>query len=176
MRVNRNGLAKIFGVHVGTVTAWLDRGCPVVERGGKARPWAFETADVIAWHTDRAISEAITQPIAGEGTALDAARLRKLNAEAESAEIKLAEQAGRLVRIADVTASLDEVLVPVKAKLGALPTRLAVRLAAAMTREDARAALHGGIQDCLAELQLEAAAYRRAKLEKIDDDEDEFAD
>jgi phage terminase Nu1 subunit (DNA packaging protein) len=54
-RVNRAGLAKIFGVPVADVDKWIELGCPYVKRStGKGDAWILDTADVSNWMIDRA--------------------------------------------------------------------------------------------------------------------------
>ncbi len=52
--VNRAELASIFDISLPTVDAWVRKGCPVVERGGRGREWQFFVPDVFNW---RVISE-----------------------------------------------------------------------------------------------------------------------
>lgn len=52
--VNRAELATIFEVSLPTVDAWVRKGCPVVERGGRGRDWQFYCPDVFNW---RVLSE-----------------------------------------------------------------------------------------------------------------------
>lgn len=51
MIANRTQLADIFGVAKTTVDAWVSKGCPVVEKGGKGTPSKYDTADVYRWLT-----------------------------------------------------------------------------------------------------------------------------
>lgn len=47
--MNRAELATLFEVSLPTVDAWVRKGCPVIERGSKGRPWQFSSADVFDW-------------------------------------------------------------------------------------------------------------------------------
>lgn len=47
--VNRAELAKIFDISLPTVDAWVRKGCPVEERGGRGREWKFHTSEVFNW-------------------------------------------------------------------------------------------------------------------------------
>ena len=47
--VNRAELATLFEVSLPTVDAWVRKGCPVVERGGRGREWKFHFAEVFNW-------------------------------------------------------------------------------------------------------------------------------
>lgn len=54
-RVNRAGLARVFGAAVADIDKWVGLGCPYIKRAaGKGDEWAFDTADVANWMLDRA--------------------------------------------------------------------------------------------------------------------------
>lgn len=54
-RVNRAGLARVFGAAVADIDKWLSLGCPYIKRAaGKGNEWVFDTADVANWILDRA--------------------------------------------------------------------------------------------------------------------------
>ena len=48
---NATEMAKLLGVHMTTVVAWVDLGCPVVsrERVGRKTHWVFDVAAVKEW-------------------------------------------------------------------------------------------------------------------------------
>lgn len=175
MKANRSQLARIFGVNRNTIAAWCDAGMPVASQGRQGREWQFETGEVHQWLLDRAVAEAVERaeraPI-GDGGAYDAARARKMAADAEVAEIKLEEIRGRVVAVDEVTRIADSIFATIRAKLFSLPTKLAVKLAAARTREDAKKLLTDGLNDCLEELIFDARRARRATLEDEDDEQE----
>ena len=49
--VNRVELAKILGVSLPTIDAYVRRGCPYVSKADREKgiPWEFNTAAVIDW-------------------------------------------------------------------------------------------------------------------------------
>lgn len=49
VRCNKAELAEVFGVSVAAVDAWLRRGCPYVQRGGRGQSWVFHMLDVAQW-------------------------------------------------------------------------------------------------------------------------------
>lgn len=52
-RVNRAGLAKVFGVPVAAVDKWIGLGCPYIKRaGGRGDEWILDTADVMNWRLE----------------------------------------------------------------------------------------------------------------------------
>lgn len=63
------------------------------------------------------------------GSSYDEARTRKVNAEAEIAELQLAKARGELALVEDVIAAWVDVLTATKAKLISIPTKTATILA-----------------------------------------------
>jgi phage terminase Nu1 subunit (DNA packaging protein) len=59
--VNRAELASLFEVSLPTVDAWVRKGCPVVERGGRGREWKFHFSEVFNW---RVLHEVTTRLVA----------------------------------------------------------------------------------------------------------------
>lgn len=94
-KVNRTGLADVFGVNVSTVDSWVKLNCPADQKGGRGREWVFDTADVSKWLLQRARDDA-----GGQDTQDDAAldRRKKL-AAARLAELDLAKQMGALAPV-----------------------------------------------------------------------------
>ena len=48
-QVTRQALADVFGVSLPTIDAWVRKGCPFVEKGGRGQEWQFNTAQVSKW-------------------------------------------------------------------------------------------------------------------------------
>ena len=46
---NRGEIAVMFGVSPQSVDAWIRRGCPVVERGGRGKPAVMDVIAVAEW-------------------------------------------------------------------------------------------------------------------------------
>lgn len=57
-QVTRQALADVFGVSLPTIDAWVRKGCPFVEKGGRGQEWQFNTAQVSKWLRDRDVEEA----------------------------------------------------------------------------------------------------------------------
>ena len=53
MNVNKNNLAKIFGVDPRTIERWQTQGLPHVSGGGKGVEVTFDSAQVIEWYAQR---------------------------------------------------------------------------------------------------------------------------
>src|SRR4051794_16026613 len=94
--VNRVQLGDFLGVSLPTVDAYVRRGCPFVQRGNKGQEWQFNSADVVEWLKNDAVEREVGK---ADDPDIDAARLRKVLAEAQLAEMELAKQQGRFVDI-----------------------------------------------------------------------------
>jgi len=86
------------------------------------------------------------------GSSYDEARTRKVNAEAEIAELELAKIRGTLCMTNDVVAAWESVLHACKAKFLALPTKVAPILATETDVVVAKDHLENAIREALAEL------------------------
>ena len=86
------------------------------------------------------------------GSSYDEARTRKVNAEAEIAELELAKIRGTLCMTNDVVAAWESVLHACKAKFLALPTKVAPILATETDVVVAKDYLEGAIREALTEL------------------------
>ena len=86
------------------------------------------------------------------GSSYDEARTRKVNAEAEIAELELAKIRGTLCMTNDVVAAWESVLHACKAKFLALPTKVAPILATETDVVVAKDYLENAIREALTEL------------------------
>jgi pyrimidine deaminase RibD-like protein len=99
-------------------------------RAAICRKWKITAATLAAWelegidiHDDEQMSERNARKHGGSnGAEMAAARLRKLKAEARTAEMKAAEMEGRLIGIDEVEAAFT--------KLGSITKSLMIRLQA----------------------------------------------
>jgi phage terminase Nu1 subunit (DNA packaging protein) len=143
--VNLGEAAQIAGVSVNTVRAWLRRGLPAVQRQGE---WRIDVEAMQAW---RQRHLAAARPSAGKRE-IEAARARKLAAEAAMAEIDLALKCGDAVSIADAARGWAELVAAFRARILALPARLAPALVAETDLLRARAAVEAALHEALREL------------------------
>lgn len=86
------------------------------------------------------------------GSSYDEARTRKVNAEAEIAELQLAKARGELALVEDVIAAWVDVLAATKAKLMAIPTKTATILATENDPTIIKTELDEQIREALSEL------------------------
>lgn len=127
--------AAILGVHRNTVTNWINKGMPVVQRAdrNKGQEWQINVADVLAWREEQA-ADAVRQTydnLAEDGEiTLDEAKRRKILAEAQMAELDLAKARNAVVGIQDIAERIGEEYAEVRQLLLAIPDVLAQPLSA----------------------------------------------
>ncbi len=105
-------LAHLFQVRRHNVVAWVNRGCPYIQRADRAKglEWQFDLSAVVQWHVQEARlgheveheapdegEELVTVPVQSEHFKLEEAKRRKIYAEAELAELQLAKVKGELI-------------------------------------------------------------------------------
>lgn len=87
------------------------------------------------------------------GTPYDEARTRKVNAEAEIAELELAKVRGELVVVDDVIKAWETVLMAVKAKMMSVPTKAAPVVASEGEAGKCQAVIEDLVREALEELE-----------------------
>lgn len=123
-QVTRQALADVFGVSLPTIDAWVRKGCPFVEKGGRGQEWQFNTAQVSKWLRDRDVEEA-TGDIPDD---MDELKLRKQKAETELAELELAEKKGEVALIAEFERAQSMVFAAIRANIMNVPQRAVLQL------------------------------------------------
>lgn len=125
--VNRADLAAIFGVVPNTVTEWVRKGCPVLSRGSHGREYQFDTAAVIKWRMD-GLKEGLSKSDGREKPNFEIDRARKMQADADIAEVERDLARGSVVRISEVEDAVRAEYAVVRTRLGSLPGRLAPKV------------------------------------------------
>lgn len=148
--LNRSDLAAFHGVSLPTVDSWVRDGCPCQREGGKGSAYMFDSADVINWRLAKA-REGRRKDGGAAGT-IDEAKLRHETAKAELAEIELATKRAEVVPIGHVTRQIGKLLANVRARMLAIPTKVAPVAQVAASAEEARALIEAEIRDGLTEL------------------------
>lgn len=87
------------------------------------------------------------------GGSYDEARTRKVNAEAEIAELELAKVRGELVVVDDVIKAWETVLMAVKAKMMSVPTKAAPVVASEGEAGKCQAVIEDLVREALEELE-----------------------
>jgi phage terminase Nu1 subunit (DNA packaging protein) len=122
--VNRTVLADIFGVSLPTIDKWVRDSCPVVTRGGLGKKWAFNTADVAEWKTQRDVAAATGDADTSE----EELRLRKLQAETLMAELELAKARGLVAPIREFERAQSAVFAEIRTNCMNIPQRIVTQL------------------------------------------------
>ena len=123
-----------------------ERTCPIESKSGVIR---YRWPEYLAWWHARDVAAAEERSAPAD---LNEARTRKTAAEAELAELALEEQRGTLIRVDDAALRVARVLERVRARLVALPGKLAPRLPQLETAAECQAIVEGGVADVLTEL------------------------
>jgi phage terminase Nu1 subunit (DNA packaging protein) len=124
--VNRADMAAIIGVVPNTITEWVRRGCPVLERGSHGREYQFDTAAVIQWRMDCLQAEMMERD--GAAPDFDRDRARKMQADADLAEIERDLARGRVIERREVLDAVTSEYATVRSRLGSLPGLIAPRV------------------------------------------------
>lgn len=123
-QVTRQALADVFGVSLPTIDAWVRKGCPFVEKGGRGQEWQFNTAQVSKWLRDRDVEEAT----GGIPDGLEELKLREQKAKTELTELELAERKGEVALIAEFERAQAMVFAAIRANIMNVPQRAVLQL------------------------------------------------
>ena len=123
-QVTRQALADVFGVALPTIDAWVRKGCPFVEKGGRGQEWQFNTAQVSKWLRDRDVEEAT----GGIPDDLEELKLREQKAKTELTELELATKKGEVALIAEFERAQAMVFAAIRANIMNVPQRAVLQL------------------------------------------------
>lgn len=125
IELNQTQMGEVFGVSTRQVRNWEKDGL-VCRAAGNQK--FYPLAAAIRWYREREVSAALAEV---EVKDIDAAKLRKLEAEADTKELDLAVKRGELVPMDEVGDLVRESLEAVDAVLKHSPSRFAPQLAKA---------------------------------------------
>lgn len=158
--VNRTGLSDVFGVALTTVDSWVRQRCPVVARGhGKGQEWQFNTAQISRWLQDKAAEDAAND----EPDDIEKLRCRKMLADAQLAELELAERKGEVALVAEFERAQAMIFGVIRSNILNVPQRAVLQL---LGETDERAFK----EKLRAELVLALDTASSADLEDDEDD------
>jgi terminase small subunit / prophage DNA-packing protein len=168
-QVGLHEAAAILGKSVVTLKSWFNLGCPVIERGGKAKKWRICPAAVIAWREEK-----IAQDSVGDTQNLDyeEARRREMAAKAAMLELDLAQRRGKLVEVELIADLVGEEYANVRARILGLPTRLAPQVIGITSLPELRALIEAGITEVLEELTADGIYSGYASTAEGDTEEE----
>lgn len=114
-RANKAEVAEWFNVSMATVDAWMRRGCPYVQRGGKGVSWVIDLKAVAEWYYKGADVETEGDP----DKMTPKERLDWYKGTRE--KTRHMEEAGQLIPSADYERALSSALKLVAVTLESLP-------------------------------------------------------
>lgn len=152
MELTQRQLGEAFGRSSRQIARWEAEGLAARPEGNRK---LYDLAAAIRFFRDREVAAALAGVETGE---LEAAKLRKLQAEAESKELGVAVKRGELVPMSDVADIVRESLEAVDAVLRHAPSRHAPALAkvAKVSVKESRALLRTVIEGVRAVIREEA--------------------
>jgi hypothetical protein len=133
-----------------TIKGWITRSGEsfVIEKAGPGRPWQIDFPAMLRWREEQLIA------VEGATAKLDyeEARRRKVTAEAMMAEQKVALQEGELIPKTDVVVMIQGMFGHCRARMLAIPTKLAPVVSLCETVPEIKEKLIEAINDALEEL------------------------
>ncbi|MCJ2054005.1 terminase small subunit [Methylobacterium sp. J-070] len=126
--LNRTELAKIFAVSTNTISTWVEKGCPYVERGSNGVEYQFDSAAVIDWKIQRAVENVAMN--AGDDSSKsrrEDADCRRAVANAVVAEIGADEALKSVVSRHDAIADLATFCQVLRTGLSNMAAKIAAR-------------------------------------------------
>jgi phage terminase Nu1 subunit (DNA packaging protein) len=146
MQLNRAQVAEMLQVDVVTVDQKVRRGMPYVERGAKGRQWIFDSAAIIQWEKDQAVSNAV-----GDTKKADTEELkrRKLAAETTIAEIEAAKVRGEVAELHAVEREWSSAYAAFRARMMQIPARVATSLIGETDERAIKSVLSDEIEEAL---------------------------
>ena len=149
-KLTKGDLAAALDVSTQTIDQWLTRGMPYVSKpGAGSRFYEFELAAVLRWRLDY---ERAQQAAATDATDIDEAKRRKAVADATLAEMEVARKSGELVAVVDVDHAVTQAFARVRARMLALPSKVAAECAAIDTPAECSEVIRQAVYDALTEL------------------------
>lgn len=123
--------------------------CPREKRGGR---WVYPWPAWNEWRINRRVDRAVER---AKPENYDAAKTRKMAADAELAELELARERGHLITLVDATKIADDAFDRVRARLVSIPGKEAYRFVGLKAIPKAVTALRDVIDVVMAELSGE---------------------
>jgi phage terminase Nu1 subunit (DNA packaging protein) len=144
--------------------AWVAKGMPVAEKGGKGKAYKFNSAECFAWrieHERELLSQAAPHtPATDLNNEINRHKLRKAKLDADLAE-------GRALPVAEVIAGWEAVVALFKRRIRSIPSKIAPRLSAVKTTVERQAIVADELDSALTDLS-------EAEPVEIRETDDEF--
>lgn len=147
--VRQKELAQILGLTTRQIRNLEAAGMPHRAEGNTK--W-YPLPDTVIWYTERKVESALTE---AQRTDYEEARAREMAARAEKAELEVAKMRGELIHVDDLERLLSAPLAQMRARLLALPGRIASALP--MPPVDALEIIEPIVHEFMAELSEDDA-------------------
>jgi len=157
--VSQLQLAELLGVTPKTIRAWERQGCPVEEKARRGKPSKYSIAAVFRWREEQARLAA-----SGDLDAMDmeAARRRKLAAEAAAAELALARERDEVVEIELVSKEVGAALAACRSRLLQVGAKVAPQCELTPDAAAVKELIDDAIFEALDEISGDALEYAGA--------------
>jgi phage terminase Nu1 subunit (DNA packaging protein) len=146
--VTLDTLAQILGKSRHYVLDRLRMGMPYLEKGGRGRSYILDYEQAAAWCAEHDAGMA-RKPV--DGATVEARRRHQM-AQAELAELRLAQKREELVPVDAVRAQWADECVRIRSRLMEIPGRLAGQLAILQNAGEIEAAIDAEVRAALTEL------------------------
>lgn len=152
--VNKGQLAEIIGVSERTITTWQKNGLPIAEDGTRGNQNLYQTEEVIAWMIQRELTQRIEQFGGDEEEFFNYEKenARLTHHKANLAELEESAKRRELIPIGEVKEVEENIIAGGRAKLLAIPKKLAPRLLGLENLAQAEAVLSAGVREVAEEL------------------------
>lgn len=144
--VGQEKIAEVFGVAPKTIVEWQAQGFPIARRGSPGVPSEYETADCIAWFTQRALDKA------GVESAKD--RLARLQGDKVERELRVMDR--ELIPAGEVEPAVAQFLTDLCSQLDQIPDEFCDAVIAAAAEPHA---VHQVLRDIVAGVKQSCASY-----------------
>lgn len=91
-------IAQCFGVSVNTISRWVEKGMPVVQKGTNGEKYSFDLQTCRQWHKENFLKNS-NQESTGDVPPVSVSRARYEHSRALLAELDLQEREGTLVNV-----------------------------------------------------------------------------
>lgn len=141
--LNKQELIEALDISLSSLNNYIQAGMPVAVRGKQGKPNLYDLGAVQQWIADN---------VKGDTEDINAAKLRKLQAEASLAELELQRERSELVEIEEVAKQVADAFARVRAKLLSLPTKTSGLVYGLQTQREVQTVLDDAVREILLEL------------------------
>lgn len=149
MKLNRTELAELLGVTLPSIDLRIRKGMPFDCKGGRGKPWVFDSSDCVEWEKQQAINNALGDT---DTTDTEELKRRKLAAETTIAEIDAAKKRGEVASLIEIERVWSQALIELRTRLRLIPARVSSRVLSLQNESDIKAALLDEVDQALTTL------------------------